>query len=317
MKHFYSVLSAFVLFTVSLSLVSCKKQIAEPEAIQPPSSMAVSSTACKPSVLAFDNGQWVTLLQKWYSDDGKVKNLKARSPRLTGIFAEIDLEMIFDVDWAEVSYQGNQVDLTDVQNKNNLHMRVTLDDRGRPVATYYYNHPHPEASPQFWNDTTYYYYNGDRLDYIISLYTTNGYGSPAASFYRRYDFSYDSHGDLIQARRTGPVDINFHYDYTKPVQGIIFDYQITSSLTLLEYLDLIKMPMHYAVSRVEVGPGNSTQFNDYVITDGLVRSYVSSGWFLPTTIYNGWDCGTNISSASGTEIVNRQQFQQLFPVSSH
>ena len=309
-----------MILCASLLFLSCKKQVVEDIALQsstsPPS---VNGTECRPAVFgAYSsspnpaNDRWITLAQKWY-DNGKVKYLKAKSTRFTSTFFNPFLELMYEFEWAEVLYQGNQVYLRDQLNDHAL-MRVTLDDQGRPAASYYYYQQ--VGTLTYWYDTTYYYYNGSRLDEMISLYHTNGYNShfPTHSW-RKYMFFYDTWGNVITAGVGDGSDFSIEYDYTKPVQGIILNYQLTSSLSLLEHMELIKLPMHHAITKIGFGtPSTITEYKDYEIVDGLVRSYVyvqpNSMYQDKTTFYNGWDCGTNINS--GNAIANLKQFQDLY-----
>jgi len=307
-----------LIFLPSFLFTSCKKQLTENTELRSNASLqGTSALECRPAVFGvygvpYEN-QWMTLAQKWYSN-GKVKYLKAKSTRFTGTFTDLFLELMFDLEWGEVLYQGNQVYLKDVLNNRTL-MRVTIDDHGRPVASYLYNQQ--PGTITYWNDTTYYYYNGDRLDDMISFFKTNEYGtaSPVHSW-RRYKFTYDSWGNVIGAGSADLPTYNIDYDYTQPIQGITLNYQLTSSLSLLEHMELIKLPMHHAVTKIGYGsPGSSTEYKDYEIVDGWVRSYVYVNPYpfsqTKTTFYNGWDCGANV--ISGNAISNLKQFQHLFP----
>ncbi len=328
MKKSNPFLSSSIMFCAAFFLFSCKKQILETASDQSLAMMqAASVNECKPAVLGVysmypsspTNGEWGTLAQKWYAD-GKVKYLKARHGGWTGTFTDPILDFIFELNWGEVSYQGNQVYLTDVAN-NRVMMRVTLDEHGRPVATYYDYEPSPGT---YMHDTTYYYYDGDRLNNMISLYTRTAFGPRPVVGWRKYVFSYDDWGNVLKAEFPGSERLNVQYDYSKPVEGILSNFHITSSLKLLEYLELIKLPMHHAVTRTNLefaylGVFNefgNTQYKDYVITDGLVRSYVCVDPFRVITFYNGWECGTNsainLNYQSENEIGNLRQFQKLY-----
>jgi hypothetical protein len=314
MKPLTHVFTCSAMLGASLILFSCKKQFVAKTELQATASIQAESE-CRLAVFGgYYYNQWTTLAQKWYSN-GKVKYLKAKSTRYTPTYTDLFLELMYDLEWGEVLYQGNQVYLKDVLNNRTL-IRVTLDDNGRPEASYYYNQ---RGTNVYWYDTTYYYYNGDRLDDMISFFETNEYGtaSPVHSW-RRYKFTYDSWGNVIKAGTPERPDLTFNieYDYTKPVRGIILNYQLTSSLSLLENLELIKLPMHHVVTRIAYGdPSNSTQYKDYQITDGFVRSYVciAPPFSTESIFYNGWDCGTNISNGPANAIANLQQFQKLYP----
>ena len=333
MKNFNHILASIIIFCVSLFLLSCKKQIAEPIAAQSElSSESNNPSQCTPTTIGVYSvypsnpatGEWTTLAQKWY-ENGKVKFLKAKHGSFATPILDPILDYLFNLEWAEVSYQGNQVYLIDVPNNRTI-MRVTLDNQGRPVASYY-NYS-PIGSSEFTHDTTYYYYNGDRLDYLISLYvTTVDSYTPYAGF-RKYVFSYDSWGNLVKAEFPGAHSLNIEYDYTKPVSGIINNFHLTSPLKLLEYMELIQLPMHHTITKTDFGmysgyppPGYFTEithlsYKDYVITDGLVRSYVNDDPYRIVTIYNGWDCtaasSTSTANKSGNAISSLKEFQQLY-----
>ena len=333
MKKLNYLLSLGILLSAAVVISSCKKEISQPLGKQSVIPTQTNNTAdCKPAFLGVyeeypgnpASGIWTTLAQKWYAD-GKVKYLKAKHASSATPVLDPILDY-FDLQWGEVSYQGNQVYLTDVLN-NRVMLRVTLDDQGRPVATYYsYNSP---TSSGFMRDTTYYYYSGDRLDYLISLYTTTTDSYTPYSGYRKYIFSYDSHGDLIKAEFPGSYALHIEYDYSKPVTGIINNFQCSSSLKLLEYLDLIKLPMDYAITKTDFGTLyafaganifseiNHVSYNNYVIDNGLVKSYqLDDPYRRSTTLYNGWDCGSVPAlSADGKSIhpiSNLKEFQDLY-----
>ena len=314
MKNFNRLLHLGAALSASFLFFSCQKQIEKTKLNESLGSMQpIATTDCKPEFLGVyaSSGAWNTLAQKWYSN-GRVKYLKAKS---SGTFQDPYLELLFNLNWGEVTYQDNQVYLTDVQYNRTL-MRVTLDNFGKPVASYLYNQNPPGIS--YWNDTTYYYYNGDQLDYVISLYQTNAEGAPVSG-YRKFSLSYDSYGDLAGVQRDGGSLTTLQYDYSKPVTGIISDFQITSSLKLLEDLELIRLPMHFALTRVDVqSAGTSYVFKNYVITnDGLVQSYQYDDVFNNHyTFYNGWNCGSatalNATGKPGNVISNLKQFKDVF-----
>ena len=324
MKNLINVSIGSMMFCASLVLISCKKQIAEKAALPSEASpQTVSAGPCKPAVLGMYDGEWQTLAQKWYSN-GKVKYLKAQRGRWTPTFDELR-DFKFVLDWGQVSYQGNQVYLTDV-TKDQVMMRVTLDNQGRPIATYYDYRP---SAGTYMRDTTYYYYKGDRLDYMISLYgriPDEAFPTPIHGWWK-FVFSYDDKGNVTKAEFPESLRYIITYDYTKPVTGIMNNLHITSSLKLLEYLELIELPMHYAVTSINMeslswypDPAYHEVFyspyKDYAITDGLVNSYVGDFPFKIVTFYNGWECGTgplmNVTNAHGKIISNLQQFHQLY-----
>ncbi len=314
-----------MMLCLSMVLFSCKKQIAEKVELQSEASLqTVNANPCRPAIFGAYNGAWRTLAQKWYSN-GKVKYLKAVHGGWTGTFLDPILDYMFILDWGEVSYQGNQVYLTDV-TKNQVMLRVTLDNYGRPVASYYDYSPSPGS---FMRDTTYYYYNSGRLESIISLYKIT-YSPPfPSSGWRKYVFSYDSWGNVVKAEQPGNERLTVQYDYTQPVQDLTSNFHITSSLKLLEYLELLKLPMHHAVIRTNwgfiVNAGTPDEFfsevrnsayKNYLITNELVRSYEVDLPVGAVTFYNGWDCGLqaslNDANRMRNEISNLQKFQEMY-----
>jgi len=324
MKKFNSLLFGSMVLSASLVLFSCKKQIAEPLADQLVSSaQANNATQCRPVVFGAYSGQWNTLAQEWY-ENGKVKYLKAKHGSWTGTIIDPIHEFMFDLNWGEVTYQGNQVYLKDVVD-NRMKMRVTLNNQGRPVASYYSYVSGPDS---YIHDTTYYYYNGERLDNLISLYEIRYYGPKSFNEWRKYVFSYDTWGNVTKAEFSGHTRLNVQYDYTKPVSNIIGNFHVTSSLKLLEYMELILLPMHHAVTRtnLEIIPDPRTPeyfyesfyaaYKDYVITDGIVKSYVYYGPGTMVTFYNGWECNAggsvNDSNKPGNGVTSLNQFQDLY-----
>ena len=199
MKSLTYLFAGSVIVCGLLIILSCKKQHLETKADLSIAPLQIAATTeCRPAVFGAISSStgWLTLAQKWYSS-GKVKYLKAKSARFTSTFFNPFLELMYEFEWAEVLYQGNQVYLRDQLNDHAL-MRVTLDDQGRPAASYYYYQQ--VGTLTYWYDTTYYYYNGSRLDEMISLYHTNQYNShfPVHSF-RKYKFSYDTWGTASEA----------------------------------------------------------------------------------------------------------------------
>jgi hypothetical protein len=332
MKNLTRVFTCSMMGCGLLVMFSCKKQLAETIADQSIAyEQAASANECKPAVLGVfsfypgweANGEWLTLAQKWY-ENGKVKYLKAKHGGWTGTIIDPIHELMFELNWGEVTYVGNQVYLNDVES-NRMQMRVTLDNQGRPVASYYHYEPYPGS---YIYDTTYYYYDGERLDNLISLYNYRPYGPNSFNEWRKYVFSYDAFGNVTKAEFAGRTRLNVQYDYTKPVSDISGNFHVTSSLKLLEYMELIKLPMHYAVIRTNLeyftDPYRPEQFyeyshaeyKDYIISDGMVKSYVYYDPYRIVTFYNGWDCNTgtsmNLNNRPEDVVGNLKQFQQLY-----
>jgi hypothetical protein len=317
MKYFHKLFACGGILCASIFSFSCKKQFTEPTAVQPEiSSQAGNGSQCKPAVFGAYASEWITLAQKWYVN-GKVKYLKAKHAGYTGTVLDPFGES-FDLAWGEVSYEGNQVYLKDVLN-NRLLMRVTLDDLGRPVATYYDNEA---AADNFVRDTTYYYYNANGLDYMISLFVTTVDAPTPYHGYRKFLFSYDTWGNVVKAEIPQSMRLNIQYDYTKPVVGIIDNFQLTSSVKLLQYMELINWPMHHAIVRTsfEVGYANyyseifHSDYKDYIISNGLVQSYREPN--RAVTFYNAWDCGLSNSLSAPAKPANGiftlKQFQEVY-----
>src|SRR5215831_4162014 len=120
MKNLHRLLSFGILLSASVIISSCKKEISQPSVIPMQSN---STSDCKPVLLGVYSsypgnpaaGEWTTLAQKWY-ENGKVKYLKAKHASSATPVLDPILDYIFDLQWGEVSYQGNQVYLNDVLN---------------------------------------------------------------------------------------------------------------------------------------------------------------------------------------------------------
>ena len=140
--------------------------------------------------------------------------------------------------------------------------------------------------------------------------------------YRKFIFSYDSWGNLVSAAYPGGqgTRLTIQYDYKKPVMGMIDNFQVTSSLKLLQYLELIRLPMHHAIVMTNFEVGYSTYFSEihrstyknYIISNGLVQSYVYDDPYRPVTFYNGWDCGSSSASNPDNAIANLKEFQEVY-----
>ena len=328
MKNFIYFFANSLMVCAALLVLGCKKQFVDNQELPTSASLQVNNAnQCRPAILgAYDLSykEWRTLAQKWYSN-GRVKYLKAKFGGPADVGMNSWLEG-FDLKWGEVSYEGNQVYLKDVLNAN-FSMRVTLDNDGRPVASYYYYKFEPNYHLY---DTTYYYYKNDRLDYMISLFELSFYSPTPIFLYRKYVFSYDSYGNLVRAEFPDNARLNVQYDYTKPGTSIHSNLQVTSSLKLLEYMELIQLPSHHAATRTNFEvvnyPGTPyeyfsevfyAEYRDYVIEGGLVQSFVYYQPYRQIVLYNGWDCGTtssiNTNNSPENAVSNLQQFQKMYP----
>ena len=300
----------------SILLFSCKKQIAEPVANDEVASVFPIVTSCKPvffgvhETVGGGGSRWTTGAQKWY-ENGKVKYFKGQfsgaSPAFGGYIA---VEPQFNVEWGEVTHEGNQVYLRDVA-KNRVVFRVTVDEMGKALASYLFNQT-DNIDGSLMYDTTYYYYHDgtSKLDFVYRSANIRLYGNNFAQLVNTYKFNYDGFGNVttIDGNR-GSQRLIFTYDYSKRVTGIIPNYIFTTSFRLAEFLDLTRMPIHYAVTQTDYGtlsstgvfqPGIQWKYDNYVIDgSGLVQSYHSQpGPNHHQTFYNGWDCGgTTVADA--------------------
>jgi hypothetical protein len=225
------------------------------------------------------------------------------------------------MDWGEVTYEGNQVYLRDVP-ANKIIFRVTLDEQGRAAASYY----NYQVQGGYLKDTTYYFYTGNRLDSLIHFYETYLYAPNAHYSWAKHKFIYDSYGNTTAMVNPQFGTVFFKYDYTKPVTGMTSEFHLLNSLKLMEYMDLLKLPMHHALTRITYGhydgagifrPAFDKEYHDYVIADGYVQSYVSGDRFKET-FYNGWDCGglTSAINPNGRQkqgISSVEEFKKLYP----
>lgn len=302
-------------------------------------SQLAAATDCKPAVFGVVTDHtsfpqtWNTIAQKWYSG-GMVSNLKLHTNNAPGVHAQ--LEPPVNIDWGEVTREGNQVYLKDVM-KNRIVMRVTLDDQGRPAASYL-NNQTGNSDNAYSKDTAYYFYTGSRLDSIVTLSETRLTGTTPFYHTRKYRLMYDMHGNIsrvdIPVLSSGISQgsrMLFEYDYSKPVNGIINNYSLNASQKLLEYMELLTLPMHHAVTKITFGtytgpPAPMDVFNpiywenyeNYVINNGLVHSYTLSSINTKYTFYNGWECspGTRTQQADakrGNAVNSLDQFLQRYP----
>lgn len=307
---------ASILLGSVVLFAGCKKEtspILPPE--QAASMVSVPST-CKPVVLGatvqYPGGQvrWETLMQKWYGGSGKLAYLKAN------FFSDMNnlTHLEHSIPWGELSYyNNNQVYL---KNGSDTTMRVTLDAMQRPVASYYHHNHFPHGS--FLVDTSYYHFTNTRLDSIINL-SVRWYGGH--SEFAKYKFYYDGYHNLVRVDRWDPrfnlTSMFLSYDYAQPVTDMVPVQQLTIPAKLLEYMDLLKFPVHHRLVQV-TGFGNNWHYNNYsLLGSGLVSSYEAAG-FNQRIFYTGWSCS---SVAVSADDANRQKnslnslsdFKNLYP----
>lgn len=303
----------------ALAFGSCKKEIgpnANPAEPSVKGSSMMGASSCKPVVFGATIGypgvpnKWVTLMQKWYGQNGKPAFLKAH------FFTEMnDFSMLeHSIEWGVLTYHNNnQVYL---HNGGQLNMRVTVDAQNRPAASYYRHDHFPKGT--YLIDTCYYHYTGNRLDAVENLYV-NSYGG--RSNFARYTFFYDGFGNLVRIDRWTPsfntTSMFLSYDYARPVSGMVAIPQVTIPFKLLEYMDLLKFPIHHQLTQV-TGFGNNWQFNNYSLTgSGLVSSYEAAG-LHHRKFYTGWDCSGMHASAEAARSAQNSlnslnDFNQMFP----
>ena len=289
-----------------------------------------TSTACKAAAYGTYetiSGTWTTVMQKWYSNN-RLQFIKTQiSGRPENISQLFIREPVLTIDWGEVRYEGNQVQVWDV-GKNKLAFRATLDEAGKPVASYLYNYM---GSANEWEfiDTSYYYYTGGRLNYIIQLFEKRYLGASVFSGWEQYTFTYNASGDLAyHYARIEQVTTDFFYG-SAPVSGTVADYVLTTSFRMLEFLDLIKVPINhqlYEVNmwRVHKPTGLSKfyvrNFYNYSIADGLVNSYLFPYQGGRLNYYIGWECeGTSAARVGQKEkdiIMSLDQFKNQYQVNS-
>ena len=305
----------------TLMLFSCTKEISEstPNAVDGANStpaVMLPASNCKSEVFVSYNHAidfWATLEQKWHSN-GVLTNLKVTFGTTTNAFPFVPFFLPLIMDWSDISYRGNQVYITRFPQNQQL-MRVTLNPNHLPEALYYND---IVFSGRYYKDTSYLYYTGTILDSMVSLVEYAFFANESANrSTAKYRFSYDVNGNLSAvdmpnlstAQFSDGSRITFKYDLTKPVSGTMVNHNISIPLRLLESMELIKLPMHHALTdyiyaSYKKGPGNTEttntvveqHFTDYNISpEGLVQSYVLQTSSNKFTYYCGWDCGNGSS----------------------
>ena len=327
MKEFKRIAAGGVL--LSVLFFSCKKQFEEPlvpDSLQQTSNLG--ATTCKPTVFGTyrtANGAWTTIMQKWYANN-RVQNLKVHFSGRSENVGLFYAEPILNIDWGNVTYEGDQVKVWDV-GKNLLVFRATLDASGKPVASYLYNYM-GAANEWMFIDTSYYYYSGDRLTSIFQIFQKRYLGASVFDGWEQYRFIYGASGQFYNYQeRVAIGTAEFRYGST-PINGMVFDYVLTTSFRMLEYLDLIRLPINYAVYGMNLwrtNPRNGVQFMFYTqsfynvtITDGLVQFYLIP-YDYPGYLgyYTGWECATSSSTATTQSrkevIMDLDQFKKSYP----
>jgi hypothetical protein len=321
MARYSSIIACGIIVSASLFLFACNKKVEEPQQNEVAATTQTANN-CKATVHAmlvqrYSTKTWHTLMQRWYGNDGKIAYLKA----YLNWVPELYETFIVNLDWGQMTYEGDQVYLKDVL-RNKMLMRVTVDDQGRPAASYFdFNEPFQLP----YKDTSYYYFTGSRLDSILSITKHENF---AASF-SKTKFYYDAYSNLIRIGDVGSRMV-LKYDYSKPAaDGMITSYQFTLHHKLMEYMDLLHFPsQHRLVSAVlgqypspgypdDIYPIMDWNYHSYVINNNLVSSY-TNGITYTRQYFTGWECNTtpanNDAIRQNTSINSLEDFQRRFPI---
>ena len=155
--------------------------------------------------------------------------------------------------------------------------------------------------------------------------TTSGYG------WNMQRFQYDAYGNIsfIEGYTTGASRRYFKYDYSQPMRGMLAYYTQNDPLTLMEYMELINLPMHHKLIEIYVGaylPGsgyyNETfpvriwDYQEHVIADGLLYSYTYSSPLTDPRFYTGWECEAAAALPTGrkrSSPTSLEEFKALYP----
>jgi len=318
MKSLNHLFKGGLILSATMLFFSCKRQIEEPLEKEVAATVSSASTGCKPTFLGAitkrpnDLTFWTTLMQKWYDGNGRLSNIKAA---ITYNYSEV-YSNEFILPWGVVTYEGNQIY---VHDQERLVLRVTLDAQQRAAASYFYAQAPPNQINEI--DTSYYYYTGDRLTQIFSIRKAGS--SPSRGV--MYNLEYDAYGNIrkvFTGNTQGSSHTYFVYDYSKPVNGMFGYYQISMALRMMEYMDLVRFPMHHELMvflRGDYQPGFGYPNDTYPLflwhyldheynANNLVEKYRTNvlgiGNDFGDTFYTGWDCGgtTNADPVSRTKI---------------
>jgi hypothetical protein len=317
-----------IIVSASLLLLACKKQVAEPgEQSKEVAASVESKDNCRATVLGRSTVHgtpvWHTLMQRWYNGDGKVAFLKAKIGWPTGLPND---NFHINLDWGQLTYEGNQVYLKDPQNS--VSMRVTLDDEGRAVASYFESFSTTQVP---YIDTSYYHYTGKRLDSILGFMKWKNSFNPTESFFFKIRYSYDQYGNVIYIEQ-GSSRMHLKYDYSKPIKQMFAPHHLTFHHKLLEYMDLLHFPIHHQLVHAWRGEYHITHYNqpygiyptavweysNYWMQDpGVVYSYTTHSNNL--RYFTGWECnttpaGNEATSRQNTSINSLEDFKRRFPV---
>lgn len=309
-----------IVLSVLLFLSGCKKHISSPVNDETAGAEQVSAQTlsdCKPSGLSvFADNRWINLIQRWYDAKGRLSYLKAYLSHDPINYTTLP----FQLDWGELVYTGNEVILRDVP-RDRIVMRVELDAFHRPTHSYFT----PSADEL---DSTYYFYDGERLDFMHNNHYERRSDGSTAIVRQGYSFLYDSHGNISRIKgddEPGSYRAHFTYNYGQPITGIMTPYHLNFPFRLLEAMELIRLPIsHMPVQTIagpylpgshypnETYPVHEWNYNNPVITDGLVYSYSSYN----KTFYTGWECGSTPQNRAGNSkigITGIEHFRQLYP----
>lgn len=331
MKNFTFLHRTVVLLLSATFLFSCKKEINEPKIDEVIAAFPDPGHDCDATVFAVLTERpdgvktWHNLMQRWYGSDDKVQYLKAMLSNDFNTYSDFHVR----VEWGEVTYHNNnQVYLRDVL-RNKQVMRVTTDVEGRPLASYFHNEPGPGQVG--FVDTSYYHWTGDRLDEILSFWHT--IPSPTPHQFAKYKFIYDGFGNLIRIEDLGPsrTRMHFKYDYEKEVTDMIGAHYLNYPTKLLEYMDLLHIPVHHQLTKVVYGtymPGSHYPDETFPIEEWqydhsqldenrLVWSYMDLDGAFKKTYYTGWECDNVISAPPNnnrTIVESVEEFKRRFPL---
>jgi hypothetical protein len=205
--------------------------------------------------------------------------------------------------------------------KDKLVFRVTLDEQGKPAASYLYNYA-DNSNQDLYIDTSYYYYTGERLSYIFQLYENRFSNGVSNHGWEQYTFTYDASGNVANYLAKNEEALA-EFLYRTPVNASLTDYALTTSFKMLEYLDLSKLFTNSRWTEFKVTRQHGTYlpltiydklFFNYVVTDGLVTYYLSPLGSGRLDYFIGWNCGAVSSANKEKSIISSlNQFRDVYP----